>query len=72
MTPDAILQVPDLLEKRGFMGAKTASTKWPIGPWTKGAREKRVGELYLRVRAEDPMIPEAKLTQPAVGPRQCA
>lgn len=51
MTPDAILQVPDILEKRGFVGAKTASTKWPIGPWAKGAREKRVGELYLEVSA---------------------
>lgn len=51
MTPDAILQVPDILEKRGFVGAKTASTKWPIGPWANGAREKRVGELYLEVSA---------------------
>lgn len=51
MTPDAILQVPDLLEKRGFVGAKTAWTKWAIGPWAKGAREKRVGELYLEVSA---------------------
>ncbi|KAM0705299.1 hypothetical protein Q7P35_008089 [Cladosporium inversicolor] len=48
MKPDAILQVPDGLEKRGFVEAKTASTKWPIVPWAKGAREKSVGELYLR------------------------
>jgi hypothetical protein len=46
--PNAILQVPDFLEKRGFVKAKTASTKWPIGPWAKDAREKRAGELYLR------------------------
>jgi ubiquinone/menaquinone biosynthesis C-methylase UbiE len=52
-TPDAILQVPDILEKRGFIKAKTASTKWPIGPWAKGIREKRVGELYLRVSGDD-------------------
>lgn len=52
MTPDGILQVPDILEKRGFVGAKTASTKWPIGTWAKGAREKRIGELYLEVCAD--------------------
>lgn len=51
--PDAILQLPELLEKQGFVDAKTASTKWPIGPWAKGAREKRVGELYLRASACD-------------------
>jgi hypothetical protein len=49
MTPDAILQVPDLLDKQGFVKAKTASTKWPIGTWAKDAREKRVGEVYLKV-----------------------
>jgi hypothetical protein len=49
--PDAILQVPDILEKRGFVKANTASTKWPIGPWAKGAREKRVRELCLKVSA---------------------
>lgn len=53
VTPDAIFQVPDILERRGFVKAKTASTKWPIGPWAKGAREKRVGELYLRVSGID-------------------
>jgi SAM-dependent methyltransferase len=52
ITPDAIFQVPDLLEKRGFVKTKTASTKWPIGPWAKDAREKRVGEWYLRVSGE--------------------
>jgi ubiquinone/menaquinone biosynthesis C-methylase UbiE len=53
VTPDAIFQMPDLLENRGFVKAKTASTKWPIGPWAKDAREKRVGELYLRVSGDD-------------------
>lgn len=51
--PDAILEVPELLEKRSFVNAKTASTKWPIGPWAKGARAKRIGELYLRVSPDD-------------------
>jgi SAM-dependent methyltransferase len=53
VTPDAILQVPDILKKRGFVKAKTASTKWPIGPWAKNAREKRVRELYLKVSGDD-------------------
>ena len=48
-TLDAILQAPGLLEKRGFVGVDTASTKWPVGPWAKGKREKRIGDLCLRV-----------------------
>lgn len=50
---DAILHVPDIPEKRGFVKAKIASTKWPIGPCANGAREKRVGEQYLKVSADD-------------------
>ena len=52
MTLDAIFQLPDLLDKQGFVKAKTASTKWPIGTWAKDAREKRVGELYLKMSAD--------------------
>lgn len=52
MTPDAILQVPDVLDKQGSVKAKTASTKWLIGTWAKDAREKCVGELYLKVSAD--------------------
>lgn len=51
--PDAILRVPEILEERGFVHVKKASTKWPIGPWAKGEREKRVGDLYLKVRPAD-------------------
>lgn len=46
---DAILRVPDYLEKCGFANLGTASTKWPVGPWAKGKREKRIGDLTLRV-----------------------
>lgn len=52
MTPDVIFQVPGVLDKQGFVKAKTASKKWPIGTWAKDAREKRVGELYLKVSAD--------------------
>lgn len=52
-TLDAILQAPELLEKRGFVGVDTASTKWPVGPWAKGRREKRIGDLCLRVGGMD-------------------
>jgi len=51
MKPDAKLQFPNIFKKQGFVEAKTASTKRPIGPWAKCAREKRVGELYLKVSA---------------------
>lgn len=56
MRPDAILQVPGMLEQRGYVNTGTASTKWPIGPWAKGAREKRVGELYLEVSADECLV----------------
>lgn len=56
MRPDAILQVPGMLEQRGYVNTGTASTKWPIGPWAKGAREKRVGELYLKVSADECLV----------------
>jgi SAM-dependent methyltransferase len=52
-TLDAILQAPGLLDKRGFVGVDTASTKWPVGPWAKGRREKRIGDLCLRVGGTD-------------------
>jgi SAM-dependent methyltransferase len=50
---DAILRAPELLEKRGFAGVDTASTKWPVGPWAKCRREKRIGDLCLRVCTAD-------------------
>ncbi|KAK4543141.1 hypothetical protein LTR36_005919 [Oleoguttula mirabilis] len=42
---DAILNVPPTLKQRGFVNLGTAGTKWPIGPWPKGKREKKIGEL---------------------------
>ena len=46
---DAILSVPPILEERGFVNVGTAGTKWALGSWPKGKREKRVGELLERV-----------------------
>lgn len=46
---DAILRVPLVLKERGFVNVGTAATKWALGPWPKGKRLKKVGELMERV-----------------------
>lgn len=46
---DAILGVPEIMKARGFINADTASTKWPLGPWAKGRREKKIGEFFAKV-----------------------
>lgn len=46
---DAILQVPKLLEAKGFVKLETAATKWPMGTWAKGRKEKRMGALFAHV-----------------------
>lgn len=48
---DAILTVPALLDQHGFVNKGSASTKWPVGPWAKGKREKRLGDLFAKVRS---------------------
>ncbi|KAK5121983.1 hypothetical protein LTR85_004555 [Meristemomyces frigidus] len=45
---DAILSMPPVLKERGFVNLGTAATKWPIGPWPRGKREKKIGELMER------------------------
>ena len=45
---DAILGVPEHLEKRGFVGLGRADTKWPLGAWSKGKREKKIGDLFVK------------------------
>ncbi|KAL1584432.1 hypothetical protein WHR41_06362 [Cladosporium halotolerans] len=44
---DAIVGVPGVLAERGFVNVGRAATKWPVGPWAKGQREKRLGEMVL-------------------------
>ena len=46
---DAIVGVPGVLAERGFVNVGRAATKWPVGPWAKGQREKRLGEMVLDV-----------------------
>lgn len=46
---DAILEVPGLLEKKGFVGLGSAETKWPLGTWAKGRKEKQMGALFAHV-----------------------
>lgn len=50
MRLDAILSVPEILQEKGFANIDQAATKWPLGPWAKGKKEKKVGELLERVR----------------------
>ncbi|RMZ10309.1 hypothetical protein D0862_03326 [Hortaea werneckii] len=45
---DAILSVPEILQEKGFANMDQAATKWPLGPWAKGKKEKKVGELLER------------------------
>ncbi|KAI7514384.1 hypothetical protein KC347_g657 [Hortaea werneckii] len=48
MRLDAILSVPEILQEKGFTNVNQAATKWPLGPWAKGKKEKKVGELLER------------------------
>ncbi|KAI7493965.1 hypothetical protein KC357_g856 [Hortaea werneckii] len=48
MRLDAILGVPEILQEKGFANVNQAATKWPLGPWAKGKKEKKVGELLER------------------------
>jgi hypothetical protein len=45
MKLDAILGVPDKFKERGFVSLGSATTQWPVGPWAKGAKEKRIGRM---------------------------
>ena len=48
---DAILGVGDILRERGFFSVSEAQTKWALGPWPKGKREKnRVDERVIRLK----------------------
>ncbi|TKA22627.1 hypothetical protein B0A50_07636 [Salinomyces thailandicus] len=48
MRLDAILAVPDVLKAKGFVNIGKAATKWPLGPWAQGKKEKKLGELLER------------------------
>ncbi|KAI7340234.1 hypothetical protein KC315_g788 [Hortaea werneckii] len=48
MRLDAILSMPEILREKGFANIDQAATKWPLGPWAKGKKEKKVGELLER------------------------
>lgn len=40
--------LPRVMTDVGFTNLETAYSKWPIGPWAKGEKEKRIGALFLR------------------------
>ena len=46
---DAILTTDKILAERGFKNIRFYYAKWPIGPWAKGKREKKVGALFKQV-----------------------
>ncbi|KAI7368279.1 hypothetical protein KC354_g2778 [Hortaea werneckii] len=37
-----------ILQEKGFANVNQAAKKWPLGPWAKGKKEKKVGELLER------------------------
>jgi SAM-dependent methyltransferase len=40
--------MPRRLADRGFVNVEEVHSKWPIGPWAKGGKEKKIGALFLR------------------------
>lgn len=54
---DAILGADKILSERGFVEIGKANTKWAVGPWPKGRREKKVGELFGLVSHARPPVP---------------
>jgi SAM-dependent methyltransferase len=45
-----ILDVPDMLQARGFINVEVIHTKWPLGRWAKGEELKRMGAMVIEVR----------------------
>lgn len=39
---------PSCLEQGGFVNVQETKTKWSLGPWPGGKREKQTGELFLK------------------------
>ncbi|WPH00829.1 secondary metabolism regulator lae1 [Acrodontium crateriforme] len=44
----AVMRVDQLFQDRGFVNIQSAHTKWALGTWPKGAREKEIGRLFAR------------------------
>ncbi|OCL08663.1 S-adenosyl-L-methionine-dependent methyltransferase [Glonium stellatum] len=44
----AAKKFPIYLEQSGFVDVQETKTKWPLGPWPRGKREKKIGELFLK------------------------
>lgn len=39
---------PQKLKDAGFVNVDEVHSKWPIGPWARGEKEKRIGALFLK------------------------
>ncbi|OCK73080.1 S-adenosyl-L-methionine-dependent methyltransferase [Lepidopterella palustris CBS 459.81] len=42
----ASLKHAERLRERGFVGVEETHIKWPIGPWPKGEKEKKIGFMF--------------------------
>lgn len=40
---DAVLKAPELLQNMGFVNVGYTGSRWPLGRWAKGGKEKRIG-----------------------------
>lgn len=45
----AASKLEGLFRDRGFVNIESAHTKWALGPWPKGKREKEIGKLFFIV-----------------------
>lgn len=43
----AATKLPERFRARGMEDINHVKTKWPVGPWSKGKKEKRIGRLFL-------------------------
>lgn len=47
VTAATTLGHPKRLRDQGFIKVEIVNAKWPVGPWAKGEKEKRIGALFL-------------------------
>lgn len=56
-----------LLEKHGFQSIEEAHTKFPIGPWPRGKREKTMGRLFQKDIADNLLGLSVKILTNGLG-----
>lgn len=48
VTTETVNGHPQRLKDAGFVNVNEVRSKWPIGPWARGEKEKRIGALFLK------------------------